>query len=349
VRRLILCTALVLSIIGCQSPSNSRPIGTAIPIHPPLGLPHVPIPAENPPTAQTIALGRMLFYDPRLSVNDSIACASCHNPAQDFTDGTKLSRGAMGKSGLRNAPTILNAAYLPLQFWDGRAPSLEAQAVSPIEDPIEMNQPHDVSVSKLARDQRYKVLFNDAFGPGGVTLPRIENSLASFERTLLSGDSPFDRYQFGGDKSALTPAQIRGLAVFTDPATGNCAACHTIGKTYALFTDGKAHNIGVGASSDGIFDDLGRYRQTNVAADKGAFITPTLRNVANTGPYMHNGSLKTLKDVVDFYAGHGNSNPNLDNRIPGILLSSRDREDLVEFLKSLSGPLPPNVGSPEKK
>ncbi len=290
----------------------------------------------------------MLFYDPRLSVNDSISCASCHNPAQDFTDGARLSRGAMGKSGLRNAPTILNAAYLPLQFWDGRAPSLETQAVSPIEDPIEMNQPHDVSISKLARNPQYKALFNKAFGPGGVTLPRIENALASFERTVLSGDSPFDRYQFGGDKTALTPAQIRGLALFRDPATGNCAACHTIDTTYALFTDGKAHNIGVGASADGTFEDLGRYNQTKRVADKGAFITPILRNVANTGPYMHDGSLKTLQDVVDFYAGHGNSNPNLDSRIPGILLSSRDRRDLVEFLKSLTGPMPPNAGPPEK-
>jgi cytochrome c peroxidase len=288
----------------------------------------------------------MLFYDNRLSKDNSLSCASCHNPALDFTDGAKISRGVGGTNGIRNAPTIVNAAYLPLQFWDGRAISLEEQAASPIANPVEMNQPHDVSVAKLGKDPRYKALFAQAFGPGGVTLKRVENALASFERTILSGNSPFDRYQFGGDKNALTPAQIRGLAIFTDPAKGNCSACHTVNQTYALFTDGKAHNIGIGAIDASTFSDIGRNHQTNVETDKGAFITPTLRNVADTAPYMHDGSMKTLKEVVDYYAGGGNSNPYLDKEFRAINLSAQDREDLVEFLRSLSGDMPPNIGPP---
>ncbi len=157
-----------------------------------------------------------------------------------------------GITGVRNAPSIVNAAYLPLQFWDGRAASLEEQAASPIANPVEMNQPHDVSVAKLAGDPRYAALFNQAFGPGGVTLERIENAIASFERTVLSGNSAFDRYEFSGDKSALTPSQIRGLQIFMDAKKGNCSTCHSLNDKYALFTDGKAHNIGVGADDVGL-------------------------------------------------------------------------------------------------
>jgi len=184
-----------------------------------------------------------------------------------------------------------------------------------------MNQPHEVFLSRLAKDPQYKVAFQQAFGSSDVTLRRVENALASFERTILSGNSAFDRYQFGGDKSALTPAQIRGLAIFTDAKKGNCTACHTIDTKYALFTDGKAHNIGVGAGDVGVFSDVGRFRQTGNEVDRGAFFTPTIRNVANTAPYMHDGSLKTLADVVDFYAGGGNSNASLDKEIRSINLS----------------------------
>jgi cytochrome c peroxidase len=332
--------------VGCRSVSSDMPIGPTVHITPPLGLPPVPIPADNPPTAATIALGRKLFYDPRLSKDNTVACAHCHDPRRDFTDGLPLSLGVGGLSGIRNAPTLANAAYAPLQFWDGRASSLEEQAAAPISDPVEMNQPHDVSVSKLASDPTYQAMFRQAFGSPKVDLNRVEKSLASFERTILSGDSPFDRYEYGGDKSALTPAQIRGLAVFRDPNRGNCTACHTIEPTYALFTDGKFHNTGEGVGDDGKFKDEGRFLSTKVKADLGAFKTPTLRNIANTAPYMHDGSLKTLKEVVDFYAGQGNSNPNLDPAMRVIKLSGEDRADLVEFLKALSSPMPPNLGPP---
>jgi cytochrome c peroxidase len=345
---IILIASQLVLYIGCKKPVSDRPVGAIVQIKAPLGLPPVPIPADNPPTAETITLGRKLFYDKKLSKDNSLACASCHNPLMDFTDALPLSRGVGGMTGIRNAPTIVNAAYLPFQFWDGRAKSLEEQAASPIADPVEMNQTHEVSVSKLSADPTYKPLFLAAFGPGGVTLGRVEKALASFERTVLSGNSSFDRYQFGGDKNALTPAQIRGLGIFLDPAKGNCAACHTVNDKYALFTDGKFHNIGEGVGDDDQFSDIGRFHQTKLKTDEGAFKTPTLRNVANTGPYMHDGSLKTLKEVVDFYAGGGNSNPYLDKEIRVIKLSGQDRSDLVAFLQSLTGEMPQNAGPPEK-
>jgi cytochrome c peroxidase len=345
----ILVTGSLAFGIGCKAPVNERPLGATVEINAPLGLPPVPLPADNPPTADAIALGRRLFYDKKLSKDNSLACASCHNPQRGFTDGLEISKGVGGMIGVRNAPTVTNAAYLPLQFWDGRAISLEEQAASPIADPVEMNQTHEVSVSKLGADPVYKAMLLKAFGSEDMTIGRVEKALASFERTILSGDSAFDRYQFGGDKRALTPSQIRGLAIFRDPQKGNCAACHTIDAKYALFTDGKFHNIGEGVGDDGNFHDIGRYHETKVDADKGAFKTPTLRNIANTGPYMHDGSLKTLKEVVDFYAGGGNSNPYLDKDIRVIKLSGQDRTDLVQFLISLTGEMPPNVGPPRQE
>lgn len=351
--RVAFCSILIVGLLafsgGCRTPASTKPLGTPVEIKAPLGLPPVPIPADDPPTVETIALGRKLFYDNILSRDNSLACASCHNPRLGFTDGLKLSRGVTGMTGIRNAPTIVNTAYLPRQFWDGRATSLEEQAGSPIADPVEMNQSHEVSVAKLSRDPVYKELFAKAFGSGAITLQRVENALASFERTILSGNSPFDRYQFGGDKKALTPAQVRGLAIFVDPERGNCAVCHTISDKYALFTDGKFHNTGEGVEDNGNFTDVGRYHQTKVETDKGAFKTPTLRNVANTAPYMHDGSLKTLKEVVDFYAGGGNSNPYLDKEIRAIKLSGEDRSDLVEFLRSFTGEMPENIGPPGKQ
>jgi cytochrome c peroxidase len=212
-----------------------------------------------------------------------------------------------------------------------------------------MNQPHEVSVSKIAQDPAYAAEFTQAFGPGSVTLGKIQRSLATFERTLLSGNSPFDQYQYGGNKQALTPAAIHGLAIFTDPRKGNCVVCHTIDARYALFTDGKFHNTGSGVNGEGTLTDLGRFGQTKLETEKGEFKTPTLRNVALTGPYMHDGSLKTLKDVVDFYAGGGNSNPYLDKEIKALNLTAQDRADLVAFLEALTGEMPRNAGPPGKE
>ncbi len=339
--------ALAGLLSGCKRQVDARPLGGEVKIAIPLGLPPLPLPKDNPPTLETIALGRKLFYDRRVSVDNTLSCASCHDPRDYFTDGRNVSSGVRGALGTRNAPTVLNAAYMPFQFWDGRAITLEKQAAFPIADPKEMSQSHAADVARLGEDPGYRVLFKQAFGTEDVTIERVEAALASFERTLLSGDSPFDRYQYGGDRTALTQAQARGLAVFLDQARGNCAACHSVNANFALFTDGRFHNIGAGVNDAGDFSDVGRFHETRVATDTGSFKTATLRNVAKTAPYMHDGSLQTLSDVVDFYAGGGNSNPYLDPEMKKIHLSAQDRADLVEFLQSLTGDLPTNAGPPE--
>jgi cytochrome c peroxidase len=340
---LITVLALVTILSSCgnsrgkESEPPVRPIGRPVQLRLPLGLPPLVIPGDNPETVEAIALGRKLFYDVHLSSNNTMSCATCHNPAQGFADSRSVSIGAAGKPGTRNALSVLNAAYSPTQFWDGRAPSLEEQAGGPMANPVEMNQSHDVSVAKLNAMPSYQKEFEATYGPGPVTIGKIKMALASFERTLLSGDSPFDRYQYGGNKTAMSPSAIRGLAVFTDKKRGNCAACHTIGEKYALFTDGKFHNIGVAVDGDGNLIDLGRYEVTKLDADKGKFRTPTLRNIAKTAPYMHDGSEKSLKEVVDFYVGGGNSNSYLDPEIHSLQLSAADKADLIAFLQSLTG------------
>lgn len=329
----------LLGLSGCRS-HQDVPIGKHITPIVPLGLPPLTIPKDNPLTEESIALGRSLFFDFRLSQDNTVSCASCHSPAKAFADGRRVSTGVAGTLGVRNAPTLLNAAYLKTLFWDGRAASLEDQSGSPMQNSLEMHQNHMLTVFRVNADPEYRVMASKAFGSPSLDLVRVERAIAAFERTLLSGDSPFDRYQYGGEKSALTASQIRGLATFQDPARGNCASCHTILDRYALFTDNKFHNLGVGVAEDGSFSDSGRFQLTGNPSDRGAFRTPTLRNVALTAPYMHDGSEKTLKQVVDFYAGKGNSNPNLDPEMQKIHLSDQDRSDLVEFLKALNGTQP---------
>ncbi len=344
-------TALLLLAagVGCTRPGRESPVGHVLEVKAPLGLPPVTAPADNPLTVESVELGRRLFYDRRMSSDSSVSCATCHNPLIGFTDGRKRSLGVGGKTGTRNAPSLINSGYVEPQFWDGRARSLEEQAGGPMANPTEMNQSHEVSVSRLEADASYRADFAKAFGRGPVTITKVKKALASFERTLVSGNSPFDRYEYGGDKHALSPAAIHGLSVFQDPHKGNCSVCHTIDKTYALFTDGKFHNIGVGVDDEGNLLDLGRFAETKVEADQGAFKTPSLRNVAMTAPYMHDGSLKTLRDAVDFYAGGGNSNPYRDKEVSAIKLTFQERADLVEFLRSLTGEMPPHAGPPESK
>ncbi len=331
-----------------RADKSASPVGVPAEVGAPLGLLPAPIPAGNQPTADSIALGRKLFYDVRLSSDNTISCASCHRPDQYFADGLQVAKGVNGQSGARNTPTVLNAAYHIAQFWDGRAASLEQQVGGPIASSKEMNLPHAVCVARLNADQSYRDEFAKVFGPGAITMDKIEKAIAGFERTLLSGNSPFDRYQYGGQKTALSAEAIRGLAVFADKSRGNCATCHTIGEKFALFTDGKFHNLGVGMNAEGELMDLGRYEQTRAEADRGAFRTPSLRNVAKTAPYMHDGSLKTLKEVLDFYVGGGSSNPQLDREIKPLKLSAQERADLIAFLESLTGEVPANSGPPGK-
>ncbi len=348
--RLIFLLLVAFMAYSCGSPKKieraAQPVGIPVEIVAPFGLPAAPIPADNRPTGDSIALGRKLFYDVRLSSDNTLSCAGCHRPDLYFVDGLPAAMGVNQQLGTRNTPTVLNAAYSIAQFWDGRAASLEDQAGGPIANPKEMNQPHDICVAKLNADQSYRDEFAKVFGPGAITMDKIEKALAGFERTLLSGNSPFDRYQYGGDKAALSAAAIRGLAIFTDKNRGNCATCHTIGEKFALLSDGKFHNLGAGMNSNGELTDLGRFDQTGVETDRGTFRTPSLRNVAKTAPYMHDGSLKTLKEVVDFYLGGGNSTPQLDREIKPLRLSAQDRIDLVAFLEALTGELPADSGPP---
>ena len=213
---------------GTGAGGSCRTHWDADPDRRPSGPTPVPIPSNNPLTAETVALGRKLYYDPLLSVDGTIACASCHHPDTGFADGKPVSEGVGGQKGGRSAPSVFNAAYYTTQFWDGRAAHLEEQARGPVGNPIEMAHTLEGAVDKLSADATYRKDFEKAFGPGPITYEMVEKSIASFERTVISGDSPFDRYFYGGDETALSEAARRGLDVFRDPQRGNCTACHVL-------------------------------------------------------------------------------------------------------------------------
>jgi cytochrome c peroxidase len=344
--KLIIISSLILLLsLACRvdepADAPADPLGEPLRLVSPLGLPEIPVRTRHQVTAEAVSLGRRLFFDPNLSSDRTVSCASCHQPERWFTDGLPTAKGVGGQTGKRNTPSILNAVYWSRQFWDGRATDLAEQAGGPIANPIEMNLPHDLCLERLSADATYPKLFEEAFGPGGINMPRVVRAIAAFETTLQSGDSPFDRYYIGEEKSALSSAARRGLAVFRDPARGNCVVCHTIGEKNALFTDGLFHNLGTAVDANGEIADPGRYAQTGLESDRGAFRTPGLRNVARTAPYMHNGRLKNLREVIDFYIGGGSSNPQLDPLIKPLTLSAQERQDLEAFLESLTGKLPP--------
>lgn len=323
---------------GAPTPKaeNLKPIGKQIQPPQALGLPPVPVPDDNPITEETVKLGQVLFFTTKLSKDGTISCATCHNPAKGFADPNPGSRGMGGQTGDRNAPSAQFAAYSPTQFWDGRAATLEEQALGPIANPIEMGHTLEAMEITLKDDAQLTELFQKAFG-APPSKAGVAKAIAAFERMLPRGNSAFDKFQYGHDPKALSDSAKRGLDIFKDPKKGNCAVCHTIEAQYALFADGKFHNLGVGMDENGELKDLGRYKVTKNDADRGAFKTPTLRNIALTAPYMHDGSQKTLKEVVDFYVGGGNSNPHLDKEIKPLTgLSKQDRADLVAFLESLT-------------
>jgi cytochrome c peroxidase len=353
VQRVFLFTLLVIVVASAillvgQNKNAVMPIGKPVQIQAPLGLPPVPIPADNPPTAETIALGRRLYYDPILSSDGTVSCATCHAPQYGFADPKPVSEGVDHKKGTRNSPTVTNSAYFNVQFWDGRAHSLEEQAEGPVQNPVEMANTLAKVEARLNADPSYKEEFAKAWGPRPITYEMVEKSIASFERTVISGNSPFDRWKYGHDEKAVSASVKRGFLVFTSAKKGNCAACHTVGPKYALFTDNKFHNVGVSVDM-GEFKDDGLYTVTHNSADRGKFKTPSLRNIAASAPYMSDGGLKNLKEAVDFYIGAGNSNPNLDPQIHVLdFLSGQERSDLEAFLNSLTGEMPPDVGPLEK-
>jgi cytochrome c peroxidase len=299
----------------------------------PLGLPPLPVPKDNPMTAAKVELGRMIYFDKRLSKDGSISCATCHDPRTAWTEHRATSVGIHQQAGQRNAPTVINAAYLRSQFWDGRATSLEEQALGPIENPMEMGHALESCAEDLNRIPQYRKRFEEVFGTS-VTAEGIARAIAAFERTVLSGNSPYDRYE-AGDKKALTGAQQRGMEIFMNQ--GECSACHRP----PLFTNGRFYNAGVG--TDRKEPDQGRKAVTGKDGDFGRFRAPPLREVANTGPYFHDGSAERLEDAVRLMAGGGIDNPNLSEFLKSVReakLTAKDIEDLVEFLKALSGEYP---------
>lgn len=289
------------------------------------------VPEDNPPTPARVALGRMLYFDTRLSNDRTISCATCHDPKHGFAEPRRTSAGVGGKFGMRNAPTVLNRLFSAEQFWDGRAADLEEQAKGPLVNPIEMAMAsHDVVVGAVGGVAGYAPLFEAAFGSSEVTIDRVAKAIASYERTVLTGNSPYDRHQ-AGDASAMSEAAKRGMAVFN--GKGNCATCHAGFN----FTDESYHNLGVGM--DAAKPDLGRWDVTKADVDRGAFKTPTLRNAAQTPPYMHDGSEATLADVIELYDRGGKPNRWLSKEMRPLGLSAGEKADLLAFLEALTGPI----------
>jgi cytochrome c peroxidase len=338
-----------------------------------LGLPPVTIPADNPQSLAKIKLGDRLFHDKRFSVDGKVSCSTCHEKEKAFTDHRRVSEGHNGLLGTRNAPTVINAAYMKTLFWDGREPDLEGQSKQPPVNPVEGGLPDREAVLEVIRnDPSYVDAFNEVFGvdAAGITIDHYADAIASFERTIIAGDSPFDRYQYGGDKSAMSESAVRGLEVYT--GQGRCVSCHIIEETQALFTDNRFHNIGVGFKNirgrvaviageflkaknagadvdktvlaDPDASELGRFAVSEDINDVAAFKTPTLRNIELTAPYMHDGSQKTLEDMVEFYNNGGRMqkddpfSPFLSGGIRPLNLSDRQKKDLIEFLKALTSP-----------
>ncbi|WNV06295.1 cytochrome c peroxidase [Candidatus Methylospira mobilis] len=333
---------------------------------PMLGLPQLPTPKDNPLTPAKIALGRKLFHDRRLSLNQTISCAMCHIPEQGYTSREQATAtGIEGRSVRRNAPTLYNAAYLTRLFHDGRESTLENQAWGPLLAANEMGNPSiGYVVDRLAMLADYTGLFQKAFGREA-GMETVGQALAAYQRTLVSGNSAFDRWYFGKEHKALSPSAQAGFALFT--GKGGCSSCHLVSGKYALFTDNDLHNTGVGyldsmkiqptrqpvqvapgialdvdgASIAQVAEikagDLGRYEITQRPEDRWKYRTPTLRNIALTAPYMHNGSVGELKSVVQFYNRGGIANETLDPRIHALGLSEQEIDALVDFLSALTG------------
>ncbi len=288
----------------------------------------VPIPPSNLNYKAKVELGKQLYFDGRLSKNNQVSCAFCHIPGAGFADPRQTSIGVDGKVGGRQAPTVLNTAFNHVQFWDGRVSSLEEQAIGPIQNPVEMAETHEHVVKKLQKIKGYREQFRAVFGTD-VSLQGIAEAIAAYERTVISTNSAFDRYMLG-DKRAMSEAAVRGLALFKGKA--RCILCHN-GPN---FTDNQFHNLGVPQVGP-LKEDLGRYNVTRQEVDRGAFKTPTLRSVALTAPYMHDGAFKTLEEVVDFLNQGGGPNPNLSLLVKPLGLTDQEKADLVAFLNALTG------------
>jgi len=323
-----------------------------------LGLPALVIPADNLQTADKISLGKQIFNDPQFSQSGKISCASCHLKELAFTDGKPAASGIAGLIGTRNTPTIVNAAFFKRLFVDGRAESLEDQALQPMLNSIEHGLKNTQEILAIVlNNQHYKQQIQAIFkvAEQDISTEHIAKAIASFERTLISGNSKFDQYYFAQDRTQLSKSAARGLLVFK--RKGNCANCHEISWDNALFTDNRFYNIGVGSKilqpienklvaalkksknyslSTQEKSELGRFNVTRIIKDIGKFKTPTLRNIALTAPYMHDGSINTLEGVVEYYDKGGDKNLFLDPAIFPLHLTDEEKSDLVEFMKALT-------------
>lgn len=349
-----------------ETPANHRVLQVELPVGLAAGVEQLNIPEDNPLTRAKIELGRQLYFERRLSSDGTISCADCHSPVEGFTRQTQFGVGVDGQEGNRNSPVSYNRILSGAQFWDGRAASLEEQAIGPIANPIEMANTHDVAVDTLKKNEGYRLQFEKIFDDG-VTIENTGKAIASFERAIVTGPSAYDFYEplrvleeaFKDDLEDLEEFEAedpktfaiymerkkaseahpisesakRGREIFFT-AKGNCTACH-VG---ANFADEKYHNLGVGMDQDE--PDLGRFAVTKEEKDRGTFKTPTVRNVALTAPYMHDGSQKTLEEVVQWYAKGGHPNATLSKDVKKLELTDQDKKDLVEFMKALTGEFP---------
>lgn len=350
-----------------RDPAKHETLSIMLPEGLAIGTDAVYVPEDNPITLAKIELGRQLYFDRRLSKGNEVSCADCHHPDSGYGFNSQFGIGIEGQTGDRNSPTSLNRILSRAQFWDGRAKDLEAQAVGPIANPIEMGNTHDSVVAFLKANAVYRTQFAKIFGREP-NIDDVGRAIATFERMIVTGDSPYDynerlervkefikaegfedlqdvkkedadlfaRYESAkkaADAHPMSDSAKRGQKLFFSKEV-NCTACH-VG---ANFTDEKYHNLGVGMDAEK--PDLGRFKETGKEEDKGAFKTPTLRNVAQNGPYMHDGSQETLLEVVEWYAKGGHPNPQLSDKVKKFDASEQDKKDLVEFMQALTGPLP---------
>lgn len=325
-KKIFIFLLLLLSTCQAQSPITSVNIQSLGPQK--IGsLPPVIIPIDNPQSILKILLGKQLYFDTRLSKDNTISCATCHDPAMGWSDAGPTSKGINNQLGGRRSPPVVNAAYNPLQFWDGRAESLEEQSKGPIQNPIEMGNTHEVMIKSVEHIPGYVEEFNQVFGKIPLTVDLVAKAIASFERTVVTTDSRFDRF-VKGDQNSLTCIEKKGMEIFN--GKGHCTSCHW-GPN---FSDGRFHNLGVTPKDPKNIDE-GRYVITKNPKDKGAFKTPTVRDASLRAPYLHDGSEKTLESLVDFYDRGCGDDPNLDPLIVPLGLSNAEKESLVAFMKAL--------------
>ncbi len=345
-------------------PANHEELDVRLPLGLSIGARDIQGIRENPLTRAKIELGRQLYFDTRLSADNTVSCASCHHPQEGFARHTRFGIGIDGQTGGRNSPVSYNRILSGAQFWDGRAASLEEQAVGPIANPIEMGSTHEQAVDTLKQIPAYVAQFEAVFPKSGVTIDNVGKAIASFERVIVTGPTPFDyvdalrpfesleeedledlkeddpdawkrlqELRAGAAANPMSESARRGMDLFFSKEIG-CSNCH-VG---ANLTDEKYHNLGIGMDSPD--PDLGRYAVTGNDRDKGAFKTPTIRNVALSAPYMHDGSLQTLEEVVEHYAKGGTKNPWLSDKMTPLKLNSQQKLDLVEFMRSVTGSFP---------